>query len=444
MNARILLAITAFVTTVALASGHPLLHFLSYVLWGILLLGFAIARTSLYRLEISRQTLSKRAEVGGICEERFQISNRFWLPKLWLEVLDESNLPGHRASRALSNLRQDSPHTWTARTLCTRRGVFRLGPTRIAGGDPLGIFHRERRFEATQDFVVFPKTYPIREIDLPSGYLSGGRVIRRRAEQSTSNVRGVRAYRPGDAISRVHWPTTARRGELHTKEFEIDPIADYWLLVDLEAKAHVSSSEASVGDSGNDAQEGAAGRPNSQAMEDPEAEQDASSSALPWMAQTETDLEASTEEYAISAAASIARHLLQESKSVGLISYAQRRLVLRPDRGERQIEKILGNLAVLRASGRTGLSEILSSETHEFKRRTTLILVTPTANRRWVEGLRELKARGVRCMVVNVEANSFGSAASPEGLHRILESEHIPYRSIRHGDDIGLALEMRG
>jgi uncharacterized protein (DUF58 family) len=155
------------------------------------------------------------------------------------------------------------------------------------------------------------------------------------------------------------------------------------------------------------------------------------------------ELEPATEEYAVTATASLARHFLDAGKSVGMIAYGQRRLVLPPDRGERQLTKILSNLAVLRAAGRAGLAQVLSTEGHEFARHTTLVVVTPTTTLRWIEGLRELQHRGVASMVVLLEANTFGTAGSSDGVRAALAAHSVNMRTIACGDDIGAALSLQ-
>jgi uncharacterized protein (DUF58 family) len=415
MHGRVLTLITTFVALIAILGGHPLMLRLAWALGGLLMVSFFIAWTSVRWVDVGRRTYASRAEVGGLAEEWFSVTNRGWVPKLWLEIRDESDLPGHFASRVVSALGPSGSRSWTARTVCRRRGMYRLGPMVLVGGDPLGIFQREQRYEQTAPFVVFPLTYAIKKVDLPTGYLSGGQVVRQRSEAATTNVRGVRGYLPGDAFNRIHWATTARRGALHTKEFELDPIADFWILVDLDRSVHVGESSLS------------------------EAEAEARS--LPWMEEPEEELEPSTEEYTVSAAASLARYFLDSGKSVGLIAHGQRRVVVRPDRGERQITKILTHLAVLRATGRAGLSDVLSLENHEFKRHTTLVVVSPTTSLRWIEALREFRNRGVGSLVVHIEPTSFGTAGSSEGVMSALAANQVKSRAISRGDHIGAVLE---
>lgn len=404
-----LLALGLFVGLLGLATGSPLLMRVAYILLAAVGVARLLTWGSVRWLSVVRTTRSRRAEVGGACEEVFRLTNRGWLPKLWIEVRDESDLPGHRASRVVSALAPGATRTWTVRSACVQRGQFTLGPLTLVGGDPLGLFQAVRHLDATQTFTVYPRTVALSAVDLPTGYLTGGQVIRRRAQFATTNVRSVRVYQPGDALSRIHWPTTARRRQLFTKEFELDPIADFWLVLDLDRDVHVGAAA----DDGPDLSD--------------------------WV-NRELLLPPTTEEYAVSAAASLARHFLEAGRSVGLVAYGQRRVVHRPDRGERQLHKLLASLAVLRASGRTGLSQVLSTENAEFTRHTTVVLITPATTLRWTESARALALRGVRAMAVLVEPSTFGAAGSSLGVVAELAAMNVPTRLVKNGDDLARAL----
>ena len=178
MHGRFLIGVAALTTLLALGSGHPLLARLAWTLWGFIGVAALLTWSALRGVVIERQTRTARTEVGGLMEETLRVTNRSWLPKLWLEVDDDSELPGHRASRALASLGPGRSRSWTVRTVCRRRGVFRLGPLTLAGGDPLGIFRREQLLSETASVVVFPRSWPLTGLELPTGYLSGGQVIR--------------------------------------------------------------------------------------------------------------------------------------------------------------------------------------------------------------------------------------------------------------------------
>jgi len=68
---------------------------LAYLFGALLIFSFIVAWASVTSVQISRRTNSKRAQVGRVLEESFTVRNAGILPKLWLEVRDHSNVPGH-------------------------------------------------------------------------------------------------------------------------------------------------------------------------------------------------------------------------------------------------------------------------------------------------------------------------------------------------------------
>ena len=77
------------------------------------------------------------------------------------------------------------------------------------------------------------------------GILPGGDALRRRTHYVTTNASGVRDYAPGDSYSRIHWRSTARRDRLIVKEFELDPLADIWIVPDMSVFGHTSAKDSS-------------------------------------------------------------------------------------------------------------------------------------------------------------------------------------------------------
>src|SRR5690606_41635764 len=61
---------------------------------------------------------------------------------------------------------------------------------------------------------------------------------------------------------------------------------------------------------------------------------------------------------------------LRRDRAVGMLAYGQSNEILQPDRGERQFNRILETLAVLRAEGEVPVQDMLYAETHLFPRRS--------------------------------------------------------------------------
>ncbi|MER3513522.1 MAG: DUF58 domain-containing protein, partial [Chloroflexota bacterium] len=174
----------------ALNTGRALPFNLTYLLAGLLILSFLWTWTSVNWVRVSRQTRARRAQVGRTLEERFAVRNTGVLPKLWLEVRDESELPGHYASHVVHSLGAGRERSWVVRTLCRQRGRYRLGPMTLISGDPFGLFQMERHLAPTSHVVVYPLTVDLRSFALPLGVLPGGDALRRRTHYITANAAG--------------------------------------------------------------------------------------------------------------------------------------------------------------------------------------------------------------------------------------------------------------
>ena len=385
----------------ALSTGWNATWLLVYALALLVIGSFLWAHANVHGLELRRRHRLTRIQVGDPFVEQAILEAEpgalQWWPRLWLELHDGSDFPGHHLDSVLS-LGPLGRKVWELRSVSTRRGRFSLGPVWVTSGDPFGIFRTSRRLTEDASVVVYPRTVPLPRFGRVPGELPGGSLQGVRVQFSTPNVSSVRDYRPGDAFNRIHWPTTARTTRLMVKEFELDPTADIWIVLDLNTDVHTGAG-----------------------------------------------LE-STEEYAVTAAASLARHLLDQSRAVGLVSQTA---TLPADRGPRQLERILEVLALVRANSHLTLSALLSAETSRFARSSTLIVVTPSTSEGWARFCQALGGRGVHTTAVLVEAATFGEAESTLLLVSSLAAAHIPTYLVKRGERLDHALStprvaMRG
>ncbi len=418
---RTVVLILAFLSLLGgLATGRDILFNLAYLFALLLIVSFAWAWANINWVYISRVTRARRTQVGRPLEERFMVRNTSAIPKLWLEVRDFSTVPSHHASQVVNNLGARASYSWRVTTICTRRGRYRLGPMLLASSDPFGFFPMERELNPTTNVVVYPLTVDIHQFALPVGILPGGDALRRRTHYVTTNASGVREYAPGDSLGRIHWPSTARRNRLIVKEFELDPLADIWIVPDMSSFEHVTRS----------------GPP-----------EPISTDNIPlWMKmrQKQFTLPESTEEYVVTVAASLAQYFLRSDRALGMLAYGQSHEVVQPDRGERQLNRILETLAVLRAEGRIPLADVLESQSHLLPRGTTVIVVTPTTSENWIGAARQQMRRGLRIVTVLVNPHSFGGQRSNAGLAELLKASNVDTYLINNGDDLTRALSSSG
>jgi uncharacterized protein (DUF58 family) len=414
-NRRNAIYVLTILTLLAgLFTGRAFFFNLAYLLVGLLLISFLWSWLSVRWVSVGRRTRARRAQVGRTLDELFEVRNLAWLPKLWLEVRDHSELPGHRASHVVPPLGIRGKYRWQVETPCLARGEFRLGPLTLISGDPFGFFLSPRRLAATSSVIILPATVELNHFDLPLGTLSGGEARRRRAHFVTTNAAGVREYAPGDSFNRIHWRSTARKEHLMVKEFEIDPLVDIWLFVDFSASSLVDHlSVQRINRTGPVISTGP-GIPNS------------------------------SEEYGVVAAASVAKYLIEKlERAVGFVAYTPYREVYQPERGSRQLSRILQALAVARSLSDYSLAQMLTLETPYLTRGTTLVIVTSSLDPVWIREAQMLTRRGIRPICVFVDPASFDASRSSDELRALLQLAKIPTTVIRMGDELATALTVR-
>jgi uncharacterized protein (DUF58 family) len=394
-NLAIVLILLATTWILALASGFWFFFRLAYVLSALVPLSFLWAWFSLRGLNVTVQRYAQRVQVGQQAEERIRIENRTFLPKLWLEVEDPSDMPGASARRVIS-LKAGGFRSWMVALRCRRRGVYTIGPLAISSGDPFGLFRMRRSFGPRHTLVVYPLPEALPRFWAPPAELMGEGRERRRTHYVTPDAAGVRDYQPGDSFSRIHWPTTARVGRLMAKTFELEPASDIWIVLDLHRQAQTGSDDES------------------------------------------------TEEYGVRVACSIANHFLAVHRPVGYLARGAGLTILEPDRGHRHFARILEALALARGVGDLPLADLLEREGNRVDRHSTVIVITSSTEEAWVHSLQGLAENGVMVAVVLLDASSFGAGESALMVFSALAARDILTYLVRRGDDLATALGSAG
>lgn len=412
---RIVLILLAVSTAAAVATGGKIYYRLAFF-WAFLYFGSWIwSAISLRSLAFTRRARTIRAQVGQIFEERFEVENLSRLPRLWLEVHDTSPLPGADGSRVMTMLEGRNSRSYLARTRLIQRGVFPLGPSILSSGDVFGLFPVSKTIPPNDSLLVYPMMVDVHDFPNPPGLLPGGEALRRRTHQVTPNAAGVRDYVTGDPLNRIHWVSTARRGRLIVKEFELDPLADVWIFFDAQ-------------------QDVQANLPHVQPTHDA---QDI------WKRTIKIDLPPSTEEYGVSIAASLVRDYLRRGRAVGFVSAGQHLSLLSPDRGGRQLGKVLEALALLRARGQIKLRGLVEMQVKHMVRGSTIVLITPSVEKEVALTVDYLSQRGLRPVVVLLNAATFGGISGSEELASNIRVYGIPVTIVDNGCDMELALSNK-
>ena len=346
--------------------------------WVVLLvgLGAALAVSFLWIFSLSQNLKLVRemrfgwAQVGDRLEERFTLENPGWAACLWVEIEDRSNMPGYQAD-LVTGVDGRSRSEWRTDAVCSRRGLFTIGPTSLITGDPFGIFTLSMQDPASRVVMVVPPIVPLPAIEVAPGGRSGSGRPRSNAPERTVSASNVRQYVPGDNLHHIHWKTTARRGSPFIRIFDGTPTGDWRIILDLDQAVQMGE---------------------------------------------EWD---STEEHGVVLAASLADRGLRLRRSVGLAVNGSETIWLPPQSGDNQRWDILRALAVVHQGSRP-LGEFLRLIEPDIRPNTSLVLITPSLDESWFKALLPLLWRGVIPTVLLLDAASF---AQPSDQTQPVESK---------------------
>ena len=125
------------------------------------------------------------------------------------------------------------------------RGVHRIGPLGVRVRDPFGLTLRTAAVSGDAEIVVLPKVVPLPQgRSLGSGIGSEGSIPHMVALHGEDD-QTVREYRDGDDLRRIHWPATARTGELMVRQEDRPAKRRAVVVLDTRAVGHGGSGRSS-------------------------------------------------------------------------------------------------------------------------------------------------------------------------------------------------------
>jgi len=273
------------------------------------------------------------------------------------------------------------------------RGRYAFESVRLTIEDPFGLARAEIVHGGAQALVVYPRLVELERLFSEGGAHAqeGRRLLLRRP--TGFELHSVREYEQGESLRKVHWRSTAHRGQLMVKELEDAPRDEIAVLLDGDARAVVGAPL----DSSFDA--------------------------------------------AVRAAGSILlAHVRRRRRCVLVVNSAAREeQPVGSETGD--WHRALELLAAAEATARTPVFALLEAAGSAVARALELVVVTSRVDAPLADRLvqRALSRRGVS--LVYVEPASFaGRASEPEPALLRLQAAGIPVAVVRRGDDLAAAL----
>jgi len=365
LHRAFLLAACGLCVSVGLAVRIPALEAFALALLLVLGLSWSTARRRLSGLHVSRRAPGSAFEDEEVRVE-VALENRGRAAVSLVEVVDAfgAALADRKALLDPGPLRPGRRHRLAYRTTCSRLwGAYTVGPLAVSVSDPLGLFAPRRVLPDIRPFDLFPRVHPVGGLDRlssRSSFVASEPTIAR-AGQSALYL-GVRDFRAGDEVRRVHWPATARSPAPMVKEFELDLSPYFTLFLDLERRHRAGTGQKS------------------------------------------------TLEYVIRTAASLLASAARRGDTVQLFGEGRRAIAVPPGRGDLHLALALDQLIRVRQDGAFDLLDLALREQAAVPPGSTAALLSASLfldSGRLSEVLGGWQARRVRPVLVTVDQDSF-------------------------------------
>ena len=203
---------------------------LDLVAVGLLLAVFAawlVVRFTARPVELRRSTKVVPIE-GDDVQVRVEVELEAARAPAGITLVDRYEKLGERRTQ----LEREGTHLWTRYVLTSvPRGRYRIETAAVVE-DAFGLERSERPLAEAGALIVYPRLTELERLFSETGEHArdGRRLLLQRP--SGFDLHSVRDYVEGDSLRKVHWRSTARRGQLMVKELEDSPRDDVAVVLD--------------------------------------------------------------------------------------------------------------------------------------------------------------------------------------------------------------------
>lgn len=188
-------------------------------------------------LQVRRHVNPARLHAGDTSTITLDLSNDRYVPTPVARITDEVE-GSVRADANVPPLRHKSGTRASYRLPTERRGRIQIGPMKTRVTDPFGMASATRTSAPDASLLVLPRIDVIAAPPQPGG-MTAQKVDRspNRVGASGDEFSSLRAYAIGDDLRKVHWPSSARAGELVVRNEQIPEHGHSLVLLDVRSAA---------------------------------------------------------------------------------------------------------------------------------------------------------------------------------------------------------------
>ena len=225
---RAVLGLGLLTYVVARAFGALPLYPAALGLLFVVFVGWLWVRLASGPMRLRREVSGNERLEGDDVRVRLELEHETQVPPASLVLVEQVSGLGERRTPL------EARHgAYTLRSL--RRGRYAFLDVRAVIEDAFGLQRAEVSLAAPTTLLVYPRLVTLERLFSEGGSYAqdGRRLLLRRP--SGFDLHSVREYEQGESLRKVHWRSTAKRGELMVKELEDAPRDEVAVLLDAEA-----------------------------------------------------------------------------------------------------------------------------------------------------------------------------------------------------------------
>ncbi len=338
-----------------------------YLFWFLLSVtafsfAWAWAQYCLVRFEL-RRAVTDKIEEDDILEIKTSARNNSFIPTIGVVIQDQLNCTlaqERRASFLINFLSAGASIDFIYSCVCPQRGRYEIGPFEIYFFDPLGLFFLKKTYRINTEIYVYPRTFHIRNFpQIAKGTMPWFGIATAHVNADEDEFYGIREYKSGDPIKKIHWLSSARKNQLIIKQFQRQSFLRASIIFNLEKESNFGEGKECVA------------------------------------------------EYIIKIAASVAKYLIHSGVSVEIIAHTGKSAHIPFNKGPEHLEDILKFLALAQAKSSMNLMEVFKSFSPYISENSTLIAIILDKDKGYLPAMLSLEARNVSLLPIFLATATF-------------------------------------
>jgi uncharacterized protein (DUF58 family) len=309
------------------------------------------------------RVLARRIEEDDSLEVGAVVKNKSMLPVFHLVLEDYLSCatPQERQKRVLLEyIGPKSSLSIKYSCWCPLRGKYKVGPFFIYIFDPWGIFFLKKTYPLHDEVYVYPQTFHIHKLpELIKGTAPWFGIGTSRVSGDEHEFYGIREYKSGDPIKKIHWLTTARKNKLIVKQFQHQVFYRATIIFNLDKEKNFGQGKESV------------------------------------------------TEYTIKIAASVAKYFLQRDVSLSVIAHAAEMVHIPFNKGPEHLEDIMKFLAIAQPESRVSIGDIFEEFSDYMPNDSSLIAIMPDTDWEYMLAMLSLQKRNISMVPIVLISSSF-------------------------------------